>query len=176
MTPDSAADFSPSNDTSVDVIVRPASRILLLDSQDRILLMLFAPGQEGRGVWITPGGGLEPGESHADAAIRELWEETGLRVLELGPCVWHRVHRFNFAGRVTEQRERFYVCRVDTFDLGDHLNLDEKERDEITEVRWWTLDEIEAASGQHFGPGDLARLLRPILAGDIPAQPVLVGR
>jgi len=148
--------------------------VLLLDSRDRILLMFFAPGESGRGVWITPGGGLEPGESFEDGAIRELWEETGLRVLELGPCVWHREHRFRFGGRLIEQKERFFIVRVDTHDLGDHLNLDEKEREEITDVRWWSADEIDA-SDAGFAPRALAELLRPLLTREIPEVPLVIG-
>ena len=32
------------------------------------------------GVWLAPGGSIEPDESPADAAVREMWEETGLAV------------------------------------------------------------------------------------------------
>jgi 8-oxo-dGTP pyrophosphatase MutT (NUDIX family) len=32
------------------------------------------------GRWCVPGGYMEPGESVAEACVREVWEETGLRV------------------------------------------------------------------------------------------------
>src|SRR6185503_1448260 len=93
-------------------ILRQAARVLLLDSSDRIFLMFFAPGQDGAGVWITPGGGLEPDETFEQAATRELWEEVGLRDFELGACVWHRRHTSAYQDRVIEQEERFFVVRV----------------------------------------------------------------
>src|SRR5215216_1940950 len=94
-------------------ILRQAARVLLLDSSDRIFLMLFAPGENGAGVWITPGGGLEPDETFEQAAVREVWEEVGLRDFELGPCVWHRSHVSVYQDRVIEQHERYFILRVD---------------------------------------------------------------
>ena len=56
---------------------RPAARVLLLDAQDRVLLFRFDAGDRPA-FWATPGGAIDPGESYADAAKRELREETGL--------------------------------------------------------------------------------------------------
>jgi len=42
--------------------------------------MLLLPPGGGEEAWLPPGGGLEPGESLAECAAREVWEETGLRV------------------------------------------------------------------------------------------------
>jgi mutator protein MutT len=45
----------------------------------RLLLVRRAPGRTGAGRWSIPGGRIEAGERAADAAVRELVEETGLR-------------------------------------------------------------------------------------------------
>jgi len=57
-----------------------AASVVVRDPQDRILLVLrsFEPDA---GCWSVPGGRVEPGESLADAAVREAFEETGLRVV-----------------------------------------------------------------------------------------------
>ena len=54
----------------------PSVTLLILDARGKILLGF----QKDPGVWTTPGGAIEPMETPADAAVREAWEETGLRV------------------------------------------------------------------------------------------------
>ncbi|MEU2910597.1 NUDIX hydrolase [Streptomyces massasporeus] len=55
-----------------------ASCVLLLDAEDRILLLRYAGGQPAAGLWGLPGGMLDHGEDPAGAARRELHEETGI--------------------------------------------------------------------------------------------------
>lgn len=45
---------------------------------DRVLLAHWNDAR--RPAWTMPGGGLEPGEDPADAAVREVAEETGFHV------------------------------------------------------------------------------------------------
>ncbi len=49
---------------------------MLRDSSGRVLLARHADNNE----WLLVGGSIEPGESPADAAVREMWEETRLLV------------------------------------------------------------------------------------------------
>ena len=52
---------------------------LAYDAHGRLLLIRRA-NEPGRGLWSVPGGRVEPGESDADAVVREMAEETGLVV------------------------------------------------------------------------------------------------
>ena len=65
---------------------RPAARVIVLDSRGRVLLFRAEfLGRKQLRLWITPGGGLESGETHEQAALRELREETGVSEATLGP-------------------------------------------------------------------------------------------
>lgn len=149
---------------------RPAARIILIDGADRILLFRFVNPTSGRSWWITPGGGLDPGETHRAAARRELREETGLTEVRLSRCVWRREHEFTWLGRHLLQQERFFVARVATWTV-DYREHTEEELIVIAEHRWWSIDEIRASSDL-FAPRLLADHLAPILAGELPKRPV----
>jgi 8-oxo-dGTP pyrophosphatase MutT (NUDIX family) len=153
-------------------VLRHAARILLVDGAGRVLLLKWRL-ESGDHVWITPGGGLGAGESHPEAAIRELEEEVGLRDVQLGPCVWLREHVFNWNGRAYRQRERFYLVRVEAHEV-DRSGNDEDELLVLEEFRWWTLPKLEA-SDETFAPRRIALFLAPLLAGQIPTHPIDVG-
>lgn len=147
---------------------RLAVRILVMDADERLLLLRAVVPDDGRVFWLAPGGGLEAGESYEAAAVRELREETGL-VTELGPCVWTRRHRHTWNGRINEQYERFFVVRTMFAEIRPALP-----DGYITGHRWWTLAEI-ATSTENFAPRRLAELLPALLRRDFPAEPIDCG-
>src|SRR6266852_8060804 len=59
-----------------DLLLLPSAAVAIQDRQKGLLLCKHAD----RGIWVAPGGLIEPGEQPADAAVRETWEETGLTV------------------------------------------------------------------------------------------------
>lgn len=154
--------------SGVETRDRPVARVVLIDARDRVLL--FDTRLTYTHVWMTPGGGVKPGESFEGAARRELWEEVGLADATLGPCVWTVRFRFAYEGVVFDQSERYFPVRVEAIEVRDD-NREDAERNEIRGHRWWSLQEIEV-SASDFRPRDLAALLPPVLRGDDPAEPV----
>jgi 8-oxo-dGTP pyrophosphatase MutT (NUDIX family) len=153
--------------------LRVAARAIVLDDADRVLLVRFsAPDRE---IWLTTGGGMEEGETDADAVRRELLEEAGLTDFELGPLVWTRTALQPLeGGRWDGQTERIYLVRTSSFKPVPALSWDELRREGMTAIRWWTLGELEAAETL-FAPRRLPLLLRELILHGPPAEPIDVG-
>jgi 8-oxo-dGTP pyrophosphatase MutT (NUDIX family) len=167
-------------EANVDVIDRLAARVVLLDADGRVLLFRGSdPARPQDGTWwITPGGGVEPGESLEQAARRELREETGFALTEpLGPIVFSRIARFSFEGREYEQTEHFFRAELNSTGLNstepngtepnsteaagtevDYSGWTEIERRSIQTHRWWTASELRATAETVY-PETLADLL-----------------
>lgn len=156
---------------------RRTARILLADGLDRILLFrCWLDGEvSGHGqIWITPGGGVQPGETLAEAGARELREETGLSLdpADLGPVVAVSSGKWGLRRRYLAIDSFFWVRVPElTVDTTGFMPL---ERSLVTDHRWWSRDEIAAAieSGdEQIMPFGLPPLLDRLLAGDRPEVP-----
>jgi len=142
---------------------RPSARILLLDGEGRLLLFRFhLPGRET--YWATPGGALDPGETFAAAARRELREETGLD-LDCGAEVARGLAEFvTFEGVPVRADERYFLVRADAPEIvaSGHSAL---ERLVMREWRWFTRAEL-ADPGEPIFPENLLDMLGDIDDGD----------
>jgi 8-oxo-dGTP pyrophosphatase MutT (NUDIX family) len=144
---------------------RRAARVLLLDASDRVLLFAGTdPARPGHGYWFTPGGGLDPGETPAEGAARELAEETGLRLTpgELGAPVWSETVEFPFDGVWYRQEQEFFLVRVTSWDV-DTAGFNDIERASVSGHRWWSLAELSATAERYYPP-DLPQRLAAALA------------
>ncbi|MFJ9538755.1 NUDIX hydrolase [Streptomyces sp. NPDC101225] len=151
--------------------LRKVARVVLLDPDDRILLLNgHEPDDPADEWWFTPGGGVEGDESREQAALRELFEETGITDVELGPVLWRRMCSFPFAGRRWDQDEWYFLARTTQTATGA-TRLTDLERRSVAGARWWTCEELARAHETVY-PTRLAGLLRRLLDEGPPAGPV----
>jgi len=151
-------------------VERPAARALVLDREDRTLLVLFRD-ELGQTWWTTPGGGVGEGETPEAAVRRELVEEAGLGVAELGPEIWVREHTFAWYGRIYRQNDRIWLVRVEEHEPAPTVDL---AAEHVHEVRWWTLAELEATT-ETLVPERLAHFLRELLTNRPSPEPIDTG-
>jgi 8-oxo-dGTP diphosphatase len=153
--------------------IRAASRAVVLDPNDRILLVRFE--FPARTIWATPGGGIEPGETPEHAIVRELEEETGLTDVEVGPVVWTRLHVIPFVGGDWDgQHEQYHLVRAPAFEPRPRLSWAQLHAEYVHELRWWTPDEL-AATVVTFAPRRLPELVRQLLRDGPADEPIDAG-
>ncbi|MES2026310.1 MAG: NUDIX domain-containing protein [Pseudomonadota bacterium] len=140
---------------------RPASRLLITDPQDRLLLFYFehrTGALAGKSYWATPGGGVEDDETFEAAAIRELWEETGIKVSNVGPQIAQRQLILQLPnGEYVNEDERYFRIRVADTQLSKS-GWTASEVECMTAHRWWSCAELEQTTEQVW-PENLIAML-----------------
>lgn len=114
---------------------------VIVDSDDRMLLAHLTGSMPDAGRWSLPGGGVDPGETMEEAAIREVREETGYRV-ELGSMLGHHIFTVQAEERLAPPMRPLVVIQViytATVVAGDLVHETEGSTDE---ARWIPLPEV----------------------------------
>ncbi len=155
-----------------DVLHRTAARVLLVAPDGATLLVRgHDPEDIDRGhFYWTPGGGLDDGESLEEGARREVREEIGFAIADLGAVVLERVGEFPFGGRQIRQTESFFFVHVDDRFSAAPESLSDLERSAIDAFEWLTPAEMRASTDQVF-PLCLADLVEHVLEAGRPETP-----
>jgi len=143
-------------------VERTTARVVLVDAEGRTLLLCGGdPSRpEGGQWWFTPGGGIEQGETVQDAARREVLEETGIAISDLGEVVLRQRIEYDFAGALVRQDEQFFVVQVPGVhpDEMSDVGWTDLERRSVVGCRWWSVSELGSTTETVY-PLGLADLL-----------------
>lgn len=149
-------------------VERSCVRVVLRDRAGRVLLFRAElASRADTHWWELPGGGIEPGESYQQAAVREIGEETGLAIslAQVGPPRWRRTSTWTARGLRRLQHEVVVAVDIDA----DAPRITDggrtaEEAEEYVGARWWEVADV-VASAERFYPGRLPELLPAFLAG-----------
>lgn len=149
---------------------------MLINNGSVLLIKGRDPARPEAGTWwLTPGGGIEDGESIEDALVREILEETGLALPaeRVGSIVATRVAEFEFDELEYRQSESFFAIEVDEFVPHAH-GWDAIEQRALLDHRWWTLDELGSTTELVY-PRELAAVVEAVLEGPVESPIRLTG-
>lgn len=159
---------------------RTGARVICTSKGEVLLLADTDPGIPGSAWWVTPGGGIDSGESPRAAARRELHEETGLLVDQaalIGP-VARRLVTHGYSDRVRIQDEWFFRLEVDRFDPRPAA-LTAGEQQRIQGLKWLPINALPAdvwpsqlatlaamRQGEFVDLGEMEESTKPITHGE----------
>lgn len=148
--------------------IRPSSRLIILSPQNHVLLFNFCHKNDalkGKSYWATPGGGLEHNESYEQAALRELFEETGLTRATAGSEIASRSFTMMLPdGETVLAEERYFIIDTDKREL-NRSGWSRNEMDVIRGYHWWTLEELKIATETIFPRALIINILENKITG-----------
>lgn len=136
--------------------LRRTARVLVTDCEGLCLLFRFTPERMAP-FWFTPGGECEPGENFAEAARRELFEETGIRA-EPTLLAWTMEYDYTTPDGIDAHAVEHWFHHQTQDRIIDTSGHTELERACMREHRWFAMTEL---TGWHetVYPHNLARLV-----------------
>jgi mutator protein MutT len=144
--------------------VRDVARVLVINDRGELFLLRGRDHSlpDRAPFWFTPGGKIDPGETSAQAATRELFEEVGIRTTPeaLGNIIGTEDSQYHFEGVAYTQHGVFYAYYCNQA----HLNpagWSEVEARTIDQGKWWSVADLKATTETIY-PAHLHQMLANI--------------
>jgi 8-oxo-dGTP pyrophosphatase MutT (NUDIX family) len=151
-----------------DTDIRHVARVLVLNDKDEVYLLRGRDDTlpDRAPFWFTPGGKIDDGETQAEAAARELFEEVGIVATPevLGQIIGTEAVQYHFHGVAYHQEGVFYAYRSNAAGLNPAQWTDIEART-IDQGRYWSLSEL-LATGETIYPAHLAEMLENLTPPD----------
>ena len=162
--------------------IRNSVKVILLNEKNELLLMcadtpkIRSPKRKYLGkFWFLVGGEIEPGESLQEAALREIFEETGIlkEKIELGPIVWFGEFDLILNDILTHLKQTFIVAKTNQ-KKASLTNLTPWEAFVVKKIKWFSLKEIKN-SKETIYPILLPKYLPVIISEKYPKKPLKIN-
>jgi 8-oxo-dGTP pyrophosphatase MutT (NUDIX family) len=159
--------------------IRQSVKVILINSNNEILLMCAddssttnTDGKYHGRFWFVIGGEINIDETIEQAAIREVFEETGITsdAMQLGPIVWFGEFDLILNGIKTHLKQTFIVATTEQNKVTVD-NLTKEEKQIVKSVEWFSFDKI-LSTKEVIYPVVLKDYLPDILSGNYPEDPI----
>ncbi|MEU6247008.1 NUDIX domain-containing protein [Glycomyces sp. NPDC047010] len=152
-------------------IDRYGARCIVIDEQDAVLFIGRSAAADRPARWFLPGGGIDPGETPLDAAVRELFEETGLHVppADVTGPVARQLYRANRSNGPFTQENHLFMVRTERF--APHVSGGDAYEADF-EFNWISATDFDTTDGFDHPIESLLMLVKRLIDGDVPASPV----
>ena len=137
------------------------ARVMIIDSANHVLLCRYSETIDDLvvGYWVPPGGALEAGEDHREAACREAREETGL-VVQPGSQLFERRFILHMQDGPVDQVERYFLARLSAV----RPEVANSTGEDIQELRWRSIDDLRSTTERIYPEGPVEQL-SSVMAG-----------
>ena len=159
--------------------VRRSIKVVLLNKDDEVALIYIdnnkikdVNGKYHGPFWNLVGGAVEEGETSLDTAYREIFEETGISKndVSVGQEIWHGKVTLNIKGKDMLIDQRFFIAHTNVMNF-DQSHLVDDENETVKSIKWFSLNELKQLTDLVY-PKKLAEYLEPVIAGDLPTNPI----